>query len=221
MAKQSEQCLKTEIIQPIKLGYLLYLPPDYNSTGEGSPMILFLHGAGERGDNLNQVKIHGLPKMLETDSNFPFIVVSPQCPAESWWTFHLEALKALIDDITARYNVDKSRIYLTGLSMGGFGTWTLAAVYPDYFAAIAPVCGGGEYIIAKHNRYRMPVWAFHGAKDDVIPLQRSQEMVDSVRSCGGNVEFTVYPELDHNCWDAAYANKDLYKWFLAHKRQEK
>jgi predicted peptidase len=198
------------------LKYLLYLPKDFGKTGEKWPLIIFLHGAGERGNDLNKVKVHGLAKMLETREDFPFVVVSPQCPEKGWWTDYLPTLKALIEQISKEYNVDESRIYMTGLSMGGFGTWTMAERYPDLFAAIAPICGGGEAFLAKY--IKAPVWAFHGAKDDIVPLQRSQEMVDAVKAGGVEVKFTIYPDLMHNSWETAYANEELYKWFLSHKK---
>ena len=135
------------------LKYLLHLPKDYNSTGKPFPMIVFLHGAGERGDNLDQVKAWGIANIVEHDSNFPFIVVSPQCPADLWWLLKIQELKGFIDEMKTKYNVDKSRVYLTGLSMGGFATWALAAQYPNDFAAIAPVCGGGEVRLAMHGAH--------------------------------------------------------------------
>ncbi len=216
-SRQQEKELKTEKKISIDIKYLLYLPQGYNKKGQPWPLIVFLHGAGERGDNLNQLKVHGIPKLVESDGNFPFIVISPQCPADVWWD--VETLKVLIDHIKAEYNIDDSRVYLTGLSMGGFGTWALAEKYPDDFAAIAPICGGGEPRLAK--KLKMPIWAFHGAKDDTVPLQRSQEMVDAVKKAGGDVKFTVYPELGHDCWTVTYDNKELYEWFLSHKKNIK
>jgi predicted peptidase len=220
---QQKKHFKKGIIISTDINYLLYLPKDYNSVGKPFPLLIFLHGAGERGNNLDQLKVHGIPKILETDSNFPFVVISPQCPADKWWTDYLEELKALINDAKDKYNIDKSRVYLTGLSMGGFGTWALAGKYPNDFAAIAPVCGGGEIRLAMAGRYKMPIWVFHGAKDDVIPIQRSQEMVDAIKKQGGNwhVKFTIYPELNHNCWDTAYSDPNLYKWFLEQKNNGK
>jgi len=216
---QQKKHFKKDVVLSADLKYLLYLPKDYNSTGKPFSLIVFLHGAGERGDNLDQLKVHGIPKIAEADSNFPFVVIAPQCPAEKWWTYYIEPLKALIDDVKDEYNIDKSRVYLTGLSMGGFCTWSLAAQYPDDFAAIVPICGGGEIRLAMLKRYKMPVWAFHGAKDDVIPIARSQEMVDAIKTAGGNIKFTIYPELRHNCWDAAYGDPNLYKWFLEQKNK--
>jgi len=215
-SKQQEKVFKIQT----SLKYLLYLPDGYDKKGQALPLIVFLHGAGERGNDLKKVKAWGIPKMLEKKKDFPFIVVSPQCPAGAWWTEYAESLKALIDYIKTEYNVDASRIYLTGLSMGGFGTWYMAERYPDEFAAIAPVCGGGDVFWAK--QITVPVWAFHGAKDDVVLLQRSQEMVDAIKSAGNNnVKFTIYPELGHGCWEAAYGDEELYKWFLSHKSNKK
>jgi poly(3-hydroxybutyrate) depolymerase len=146
---QSEQMLEKQITTNISLRYLLYLPESYSrQKGQKWPLLLFLHGAGERGNDLNLVKKHGPPKLMEQGKEFPFIVVAPQCPSESWWTEELDALAALLDEVQSRYAVDPDRVYLTGLSMGGFGTWTLACRYPERFAAIAPICGGGAWFRA-------------------------------------------------------------------------
>jgi predicted peptidase len=200
--EQQKKVFKTEV----SLKYLVYLPQGYNKKGESWPLIVFLHGAGERGDDLEKVKTQGIPKILQNKMDFPFVVVSPQCPKDAWWTEYSSTLKKLIDHIKAEYNIDASRVYLTGLSMGGFGTWYMGERYPDEFAAIAPICGGGEAFLA--NRLKMPIWVFHGAKDDVVPVKRSQEMVDAVKAAGGDVKFTVYPELGHGCWDAAYGDEE-------------
>lgn len=201
-----------------RLGYWLHLPANYApASGEPWPLILFLHGMGERGDNLELVKIHGIANVVENQPDFPFITVSPQCPdTVTWAPDELDHLNALLDDIITRYAVDTSRIYLTGLSMGGFGTWYLAARNPERFAAIAPICGGGP--VKDANRLRKtPIWAFHGAQDDVVPLSRSEEMVAAVRAAGGNPRFTVYPEANHNSWTQTYDNPTLYTWFMEHK----
>jgi predicted peptidase len=195
--------------------YLLFLPDGYNEQ-KSWPMILFLHGAGERGDDLELVKKHGPPKIVEEKKDFPFIVVSLQCPGGSSWTKENEFLKELLDDIEARYKVDKERIYLTGLSMGGFGTWSLACAYPERFAAIVPICGGGEPSEASKIK-DMPVWAFHGVKDKVVSVEKSREMVNAVNSVGGNAKLTVYPEAGHDSWTQTYDNPKLYDWFLEHR----
>ncbi len=198
----------------VRLNYLLYLPPDYDKQSAW-PLVLFLHGAGERGSNLELVKRHGPPKLVEQGKDFPFILVSPQCPAGKWW-YPME-LSALLDEIVERYKVDPDRIYVTGLSMGGFGTWSLAAYSPERFAAIVPICGGGEVLLA--NKYvHLPVWAFHGAKDSVVPLRRSQEMVEAINRAGGHARLTVYPNAGHDSWTATYDNPEVYQWLLKQRR---
>lgn len=199
----------------VTLKYLIYLPPDY-AQKDAWPLLLFLHGAGERGDNIERVKVHGPPKLIAAGKQFPFIVVSPQCPANRWW--QPEDLTALLDEIVEKYKVDKDRIWVTGLSMGGFGTWSLAAATPERFAALVPICGGGDPIWAKRLNH-IPVWVFHGAKDPVVPLERSTKMVEALKQAGGNVKFTVYPEAGHDSWTAAYNDPALYEWLLAQKRQ--
>ena len=196
--------------------YLLFLPEGYGESELEWPLILFLHGAGERGNDLELVKKHGPPKIVETDKEFGFVVVSPQCPREQWWSN--DKLKLLLDEIAAKYNVDEKRIYLTGLSMGGKGTWDLACAYPDRFAAIAPVCGWGDPEKAS-NIKNMPIWAFHGAEDKAVPISKDQVMVDAVKACGGNVKFTIYPDTGHDCWTVTYENNELYDWFLKHRRK--
>ena len=200
-----------------KLDYLLYLPADY-AAKESWPLLVFLHGAGERGDDLNLVKKHGPPKLIEEGKPFPFIVVSPQCPRDGWWHWQLRELSALVDEIAMKHKVDQDRIYLTGLSMGGFGTWSLAAYRPERFAAIIPICGGGE-VISTRRLARMPTWAFHGAKDPVVPLKRSEEMIDALKHSNDQAKLTVYPEAGHDSWTATYDNPEVYAWLLAHKRQ--
>ncbi|HPC95888.1 MAG TPA: prolyl oligopeptidase family serine peptidase [Sedimentisphaerales bacterium] len=215
-AGQSEQKLRTEIARKVEIDYLLYLPEGYGEKDQKWPLMLFLHGAGERGDNLDLVKKHGPAKLVEQGKNYPFIVVSPQCPSGQWWTEKTDALMALLDEIELNYAVDSCRIYLTGLSMGGFGTWTLACRHPERFAAIAPICGGGEWYLADRLQ-NVPVWAFHGAQDSVVPLALSQTMVQAVERAGGSAKLTVYPEANHDSWTATYDNPELYEWFLSHR----
>jgi predicted peptidase len=208
------------IEQRLRLGYLLFLPDDYGENPDRKwPLILYLHGIGERGDDLELVKIHGIAKVVEKRPSFPFVAVSPQCPDGTLWWHHSLILKGMLDDILARYAVDPNRVYLTGNSMGGYGTWSLAMAYPDRFAAIAPICGGGmpEWVAALKD---VPVWAFHGADDAAVPLERGQRMVDALRACGGTVRFTVYPGVGHNSWTQTYDDPELYAWFLQHSRRE-
>ncbi len=197
--------------------YLLYLPVDHTWAGKAFPFIYFLHGAGERGNDPKILKRQALPKIVETIPGFRFIVVSPQCPAYSGWS--MAFLTALLDEIVPQLRVDTDRIYLTGISMGGYATWSLASLQPDRFAAVAPVCGGGDPSRA-HRLKDLPIWAFHGALDDIVPPGESQTMVDAVREAGGTeVRFTVYPEAGHDSWTPTYNNPELYDWFLAHKRK--
>jgi predicted peptidase len=197
------------------MDYLLFVPKDYDKK-EAWPLMLFLHGAGERGDNLDLVKVHGPPKIVETNKDFPFVLVSPQCKPDRWW--QPTELTALLDEIVAKYKIDEDRIYVTGLSMGGFGTWALAAYTPHRFAAIVPICGGGEPYRTKVYSH-VPVWAFHGGKDPVVPTQRSQEMVDALKKQGGDARLTIYPEAGHDSWTETYDNPELYQWLLQQKRK--
>jgi predicted peptidase len=221
----TESSLKYEIKRSGEMRYLLYLPKDYDAKGNKQwPLMLFLHGAGERGTNLQRVAIHGPPMLAKNGTNFPFIVVAPQCPEGQRW--ENDSLLQLLDHVMKTCKVDASRVYLTGLSMGGYGTWKLGLAHPEKFAAIVPICGGGERIdvlLAGRERAAalrdLGVWAFHGAKDPVVPLEESERMVDAFKKAGvKEVKFTVYPEADHNSWTAAYNDPELYAWLLKHQR---
>jgi predicted peptidase len=215
---------KRNLTQNVRLDYLLSLPPGYQQGAQQWPLILFLHGAGERGTNLSKVSVHGPPKLVKQKKEFPFIIVSPQCPTDEIWND--AALLALLDDVMKNYRVDPRRVYLTGLSMGGFGTWSLGLRHPERFAAIAPICGGGDILPAlltsqeKSKALRsLGVWAFHGAKDPVVALAESERMVAALKKAGvKDLELTVYPEADHDSWTKTYENPKLYEWFLAHQR---
>jgi predicted peptidase len=198
----------------VKIKYLLYLPKDYDAQPSW-PLVLFLHGAGERGDDLEMVKKAGPPKLIAEGQSFPGLVVSPQCPKDkSWEPFELSAL---LDEIVEKYKVDQDRIYLTGLSMGGFGTWALAAYSPKRFAAIVPICGGGDPQTARRIAH-IPAWVFHGAKDTTVPLERSERMVEALKRTGGKVRFTVYPDASHDSWTATYANPEVFQWLFEQRR---
>lgn len=214
---QQSQMFEKKITKTVSCDYLLFLPEDYGKKRQRWPLMMFLHGAGERGSDLEKVKVHGPPKIVENKKDFPFILVSPQCPEGDWWTEKVEVLINLVDDIAAQYRVDKKRIYLTGLSMGGYGTWALASAYPERFAAIVPICGGGSRIMSLRLK-DIPIWVFHGAKDPVVPLEESEEMVNAIRSRGGDVKFTIYPDAGHNSWTESYNNQELYDWFLEHSK---
>ena len=213
---QEKRTFTGVITQNANLKYLLYFPPAYAKQDKW-PLIIFLHGYGERGDDLELVKKHGLPKMIEAGQDFPFIVVSPQCPDTTVWPEQVDELNGLIDSLIAEYKVDTSRVYLTGLSMGGYGTWYLASRYPEKFAAIAPICGGGGWWMTDSLK-NIPIWVFHGDADDVVPLIESEVMVNRVKGAGGDITFTVYPGVAHDSWTETYDNPELYQWLLSHQK---
>ncbi len=197
------------------VNYLLYLPDGYTQDSTKKwPLMLFLHGGGESGEDLEKVKKHGPPRLIEEGKKFPFIVVSPQAGQFGWIT---EDLYALLQDIKQDYRVDPERIYLTGLSMGGFGTWALAIKHPQEFAAIVPICGGGDTTDIWKLR-NMPVWCFHGAKDSTVPIALDRKMVNALKPFNPSVRFTVYPDAGHDCWTTTYNNDSLYQWLLAQKK---
>lgn len=213
--KQEHRVFAEKVTIDAHMGYLLYLPEGYSREMKGWPLVLFLHGAGERGTDIELVKKHGPPKLTEAGKQNPYILVSPQCPADEYWS--VPVLKALLDRILETYNIDRSRIYLTGLSMGGNGTWRLATAYPDLFAAIAPVCGWGDTSTVSVLRH-VPVWAFHGMKDPVVTFDRGEGMVRSLRAAGGNVRFTPYPDAGHDSWTETYRNPEFYEWLLSQRK---
>ena len=214
--QSTKERLQTTLRKQVALPYWRYAPSELPGR---VPLVLFLHGAGERGHDGDAVKRHGLPRVLETRNPFaePVLVLAPQCPEESWWTLELDALEALLDHALATEPVDSDRVYLTGLSMGGHGSWHLAQKCPKRFAALVPICGGGHTPLASRLT-RLPIWAFHGAHDEVVPLSESQAMVEAVRRAGGNARLTVYEDLAHNAWSRAYDTPELYRWLLEQRR---
>ena len=215
--EQQSQTFEKTITKTLGCRYLLFLPEGYGQQQKRWPLMLFLHGAGERGDDFEKVKTHGPPKIVQTRKDFPFIVVSPQCPEGDWWTKKTEVLINLLDEIITRYDVDTERVYLTGLSMGGYGSWALASEYPDRFAAVVPICGGGNRTMSLMLK-DVPIWAFHGAKDSVVPVEESKEIVDAINARGGNAKLTIYPDANHDSWTETYNNQELYDWLLEHRR---
>jgi predicted peptidase len=195
--------------------YLRYLPAGYDASRRW-PLVLFLHGAGERGDNPRAVQVYGPPMQVAEGADLPFILVAPQCPPGQRWS--APSLAALLDQVERETAVDADRIAVTGVSMGGSGTWALATAQAQRFAAIAPVCGSGDPSTVAAIAH-VPAWVFHGARDDVVPLRRSEEMVEALRRAGGSVRFTVYPEAGHDSWTLAYAEPELYPWLLEQRRR--
>lgn len=216
-----------EVSQRGEMQYLVYLPKDYDAkSSKRWPLMLFLHGAGERGADVQRVAIHGPPKLVKQGKEFPFIIIAPQCPEGDRWRD--EILLKLLARVVQDYAVDTNRVYLTGLSMGGYGTWRLGITHPELFAAIVPICGGGETIdvlLATRQRATalksLPVWAFHGAKDPVVPLEESERMVNALKKLGcKEVKLTAYPEAQHDSWTETYNNPELYVWLLKHERKQ-
>jgi len=199
--------------------YLLYLPDGYfDSATEEWPLLLYLHGRSIRGDDLQRVKRYGPPSFLDRRKDFPFVVVSPQLPPDGNWNGR--AVHKLLDEITAKYRIDEDRICLTGVSLGGGGSWYVAATDSERFACLAPLCGyGGTSLGAKLTD--LPIWAFHGAKDDIVPLDPHQALVDAVNEAGGNAKMTVYPEGDHgSIITPTYRNQELWDWMLRQRASD-
>ncbi len=210
------------ITKDFRLPYFVYLPPDYQHGESWKwPLVLFLHGAGERGTELTELFRHGLMQHIQEGKDFPFIVVAPQCPHDWTWDRSLDELDCLLKDIICNYDVDTQRIYLTGLSMGGIGTWHWGAKHPDIFAALVPICGATMPLLGFPERIAvlkdMPIWVFHGADDQVVPVERSEELVRVLKELNAPVRYTKYAGVGHNSWNRAYAEPELIPWLLSQK----
>lgn len=219
----SNPIIQQEIYDPSTLNYLFFMPRDTTAVINGKfPLIITLHGIGELGSDLWKLKNEGLPKILDGMNTFPFIVVSPQCPSSTEWYYNggIQAkVNTLIDSVIARYPVDTSRIYLTGLSMGGIGTLDLAIRYPKRFAALIPIAfriEDGWNVCAIKD---IPMWAFHGEKDDIIPFNKAQTVINMLTVCGANPLFTSYADVYHDAWTRTYNNSLIYDWLLTKKKQ--
>lgn len=211
-----------------RVNYLLFLPQAYGQDPEKRwPLMVFLHGIAKRGrtlEDLDLLKKDGPPMIVEEDLDFPFIVLSPQCPPDSEWEPQLGKLEMLLDEVVNSYAVDGDQVILTGLSLGGYGAWHWALQSPDRFAALVPIAGGhihgsdevpGDICGIKD----LPIWVFHGDADEAVPARQSQVLVDALRGCGSDVRFTLYPGAAHDTsWKLAYADQDLYDWMLQQSR---
>ena len=186
---------------------------------EKLPLIIQLHGAGERGNGkeaLSKVDVNGFSDYLK-DAEHNCIVIMPQCPEDTFWAAKVESILSFVEQLLEEYNVDENRICLTGLSMGGYGTWFTAMARPDLFAAIAPVCGGGMAWNAA--TLKMPIWVFHGAEDDTVSVTQSDEMVSKLKEVGADVAYSRIEGVGHNVWEKAYT-KELFEWLLNKKRKQ-
>ncbi|MDQ1256812.1 MAG: hypothetical protein QG656_1412 [Candidatus Hydrogenedentes bacterium] len=209
--------IKTVVIDGAEQVYSVYIPKDYDPK-KAWPLVMFLHGIGERGsDGLLQTEV-GIGRAIRRwPERFPCIVIMPQCPTTKTWGSDIELIDQSMQITREECNIDPDRIYLTGLSMGGFGTWMYGAKHPDFFAALLPICGGGKTAAAPILA-KLPIWAFHGLDDTTVPPKMSQEMVEAVRKAGGDVRYTEYPGVGHNSWDNAYADPEVVAWMLQQKR---
>lgn len=217
---QVEQSLK--LASGKSIPYLLYLPKNFGkNTTQKWPVILFLHGRGESRGPLSIVAKWGPPRMVARGDDLPYIIISPQCPNEQRWTSpdQVTGVLDLLAHISKNFAVDKQRIYLTGLSMGGYGSWNLAAKHGELFAAVAPICGAGNPNDAEKLK-NIPIWAFHGTEDRAVPYKHSVEMVEAIQKVGGNkIRFTTLQHIGHNSWSAAYATPELFDWFNKYQRR--
>jgi predicted peptidase len=193
--------------------YLLYVPDTYNSNKTKKwPLVIFLHGIGEIGTNVNELKNVGLPKVVKGKQ---FVMLAPQCTA-NWW--NSDVLQKFLNQVKTLYNIDINRIYLTGLSMGGYGAWDWSEHQPTQFAAVVPICGGGTTSLACSLKNK-PVWAFHNANDPTVNVKNSRDMVKAIKACGGKlIKYTENSTGGHDAWTKAYANSALYTWMLAQKK---
>jgi predicted peptidase len=220
---QVETTFTQVVVRTNQLRFRLSLPKDYGADpAKKWPLVLFLHGAGERRTDLQKVAVHGPPKLVKAGKDFTFLLASVQCPEGQIWDADL--LIGLVDVLQAQLLVDVKHTYATGLSMGGYGTWALASKFPDRFAAVAPICGGGERIRALLPNQRealktLGVWTFHGGKDNVVAPSESERMVDAFRKAGvADIQLTLYPEAAHDSWTEAYKMAGLDEWLLKHSR---
>ena len=201
---------------PVK--YVVYVPKAYNPE-KPHPTILFLHGAGERGDDGQvQAKVGLGPAIKKAEEKWNYIVIFPQVPKGKNFTDIEKLVLAMIDKTKKEYKVDEKRLYCTGLSMGGMGTWFLACKYPDLFAAVAPICGRGNPADAVKIK-DLPIWNFHGDKDTAVNIKGSQDMIDAIKAAGGTPKFTIYPGVGHNSWDKAYNEEKPEEWFIQHVKK--
>jgi predicted esterase len=224
-AVQSGQTPHTS--EKAKLDFLFYIPADYGKEPQQKwPLILYLHGAGDQGDNLDYLLTGGLPQMLEKRSDFPSIVVSPKAQGEyEFWSKEpmIDSLFALLEEVQAIYSIDPKRIYVTGASVGGNGTWTIGLRDPQRFAALVPVMGyyGYPFSVPENicDLKDVPVWAFHGSKDELVPLSAEEGLINALKKCGGNAQLTVFQDAGHDVSYQAYSSPDLFKWMFSQSRR--
>lgn len=210
--------MKKQISEFQGMQYIVSYPHRYDKN-EKYPIILFLHGAGSRGNDIKALLNNPYFCITDNFTDFPFITIAPLCHANTWFDI-FETLQKFVYHCIKFDFADISKIYLIGASMGGYATWQLAMSLPECFSAIVPICGGGMYWNAGRLA-NLPVWAFHGKKDNVVLFEESVKMVDAVNKNGGNAKLTAYPENGHDAWSDTYMNKEVYEWMLSNKKQTK
>lgn len=208
--------MKKEVFKFKNMQYIVRYPNTYIEQKK-YPVIFFLHGAGGRGNDIHLVHDNMYFAITEQYIDFPFITVAPQCCKNTWFDM-FETLQEFVKFVVTKVYADPKQVYLMGVSMGGYATWQLAMSMPDYFAAICPICGGGMYWNAE-RLLNVPVWAFHGDKDETVLVEESVKMVNAVNSCGGHAKLTVYPENGHDAWSDTYRNQEVFEWLLSNVNQ--
>lgn len=200
--------------------YVLYVPKDFEKMGP-LPVVLFLHGSGESGTDGIKSMVVGLGQAIQREpGRWPVIAIFPQKPENrTLWPEYETPVMEMLQIVLGEFNTDRSRVYLTGLSQGGHGTFAFGAKHADVFAALAPVCGFGEPGDVAAGIKDLPIWAFHGLKDNVVPAAKTQAIIDAVKAAGGSPKLTLYPDANHNSWDAAYGDPELAKWMLAQRKK--
>ena len=211
-----DDVVRTEVNLPYEISFRTYFPEGYELSDEKFPIVFFLHGVGERGNDLDLVETHGIPKLIKKNKKFPFITIAPQCPLFQWWSRPAMTISLinLVEQVTQTYKADKSRVYLTGLSMGGYGSIALANKRPDLFSAMISVCGGADFDNFE-NLKNLPAWFFHGLEDKVHPASRSEKIYNQLKDINPDIRLTIYDGIDHNSWDITYDNDDIYEWLLS------
>jgi predicted peptidase len=216
VAPPEEKSFTKDVVLHVEWKYAQWLPEGYGASGKKWPLLVFLHGAGEVGDRLASVERHGPPKLAAAGRKFPFILVAPQSTHLLWNPLEVNAFT---EEMVKTLKVDATRVWITGISMGGNATWMAASIQPELYAAAVPICGWGDFFMARRMAV-MGVWAFHGAKDPLVPVAKSQELVDAVKYSGGKPKLTIYPDAQHDSWTQAYDDPELWKWLEAQKREE-
>lgn len=195
-----------------KYPYLLHVPKKYNENNKTYPVIIYLHGGSQRGNDLNKLKLYGLPYLVEKGRDFDFIIASPQCSDGKFWSTD-NWFDSLYADLLTKYRVDTKRVYITGISMGGYGAWQTAVAYPDKFAAVVPLCGGCDDSTQICRIKHIPVWTFHGTADDMVPISETERLVKRLEACKGLVKFTRLPKEGHGI-QYLYEGDAIYNWLL-------